>query len=82
MSFEQMQQFIPAEPGSEADRLLGLRNTMQYFLAEKNGEDLDTFADKYGLDFKLLVEKDEAILERFAKDPEHTIEEVEKIIYH
>lgn len=79
---EQMEQFIPVTPESEADRMTLLRNTMQFELASRHGEDLEYFADTHGLDFKLLVEKDASILDNFEKDPEATLEKVEKEIYH
>lgn len=77
-----MEEFIPVAPQSPADRVVALRNKMQFALADRHQEDFDTFLELRALPFKELVEKDVSILEMFEEDPEAALEQVEKIIYH
>jgi hypothetical protein len=82
MSREQMQQFMPEPPQTEAERLVGLRNDMQVKLALRNDEEFEEFLDKHALAFKEAVEADQSILDKYAENPDAALEEVEAIIYH
>jgi hypothetical protein len=81
MSMEEMRQFTPATPQTEAERLVALRNDMQVKLALRHNEEFDVFLSKHALDFKQMVEEDTSILETYAKNPEEGLNKAERI-YH
>ena len=67
---------------SEDHQLLN-RNIIQAMLAKKHNEPMEVFAlGEHADKFREFVASHPDILDRFDKDPEEVLEEVDEVVYH
>jgi hypothetical protein len=67
---------------SAEDIIVETKLEIQQKLAQEHGEDMYSFIENHAKDFGDFVSNNSSILEKYREDPDGTLREVEKIIYH
>ncbi len=67
---------------SQSEREVQMGNTIQIQLAQMHGEDLEVFVRAHSEEFRSLITAHPELVKKFEEDPQSTLQEMEKIIYH
>ena len=68
--------------GGIEDNKVGFTNQMQIDLAVMNGQALEAFIEHHAQDFRKVIEENPGLVERYLKDKNAVLSELQSILYH